>query len=164
MRPLPIKLRTLEPPLVECTDCGRCCTYVGVGINAPTSTRFAGDVLWYLYHQGVFVYADGEGEWSVHFEARCRNLQGDLRCAIYGERPQICRGFDNRDCEVNDPGHGSLTFREPAEFLAWLRQRRPRLLARLEAGFVPTALRSRRAGAGRTEIVRRGTAARRART
>ena len=31
---------------VECTECGKCCTYVGVGINAPTSPRYASDVLW----------------------------------------------------------------------------------------------------------------------
>jgi Fe-S oxidoreductase len=44
----------LAPPLVRCTECGRCCTYVGVGINPPTSARHATDVLWYLYHEGVY--------------------------------------------------------------------------------------------------------------
>ena len=78
---IPLPMLALDRPLVECTDCGRCCTYVGVGINAPTSPRYATDVLWYLYHQGVYVYVDGEREWSVHFEARCKNLGADLRCA-----------------------------------------------------------------------------------
>jgi Fe-S-cluster containining protein len=153
-----------ERPLVECTECGRCCTYVGVGINAPTSARFASDVLWYLYHEGVYVYRDGTGEWSVHFEARCRNLRDDLLCGIYAERPHICRGFDDRICEVNAPARNSLTFREPAEFLAWLRQAKPRVHARLEAGYVPERLRARRRpAAGRAELIRRGTAARRSR-
>jgi Fe-S-cluster containining protein len=134
--PLPL-LRPANPPLVECTECGRCCTYVGVGINAPTSARLATDVLWYLYHEQVYVYVDGDGDWSVLFETRCRKLGADLRCGIYAERPHICRSFDNRSCEVNDPGHDTLTFRAPAEFLAWLEKARPRLYARVRAGFVP---------------------------
>ena len=119
---------------------------MGVGINPPTSPRYATDVLWYLYHEGVYVYVDGEGEWSVHFEARCRNLGPDLRCGVYVDRPHICRTFDNRTCEVNDPVHDSLTFREPAEFLEWLREAKPRLYAKIEKGFVPKALRPRRGG------------------
>jgi hypothetical protein len=139
---VPLRVVAQPSPLVECTECGRCCTYVGVGVNAPTSARYATDILWYLYHEGVYVYVDGDGEWSVHFEARCRNLGADLLCRIYPHRPHICRGFDNRTCEVNDPAHDSLTFREPAGFLAWLGASRPRLLARIEKQFLPEALRS----------------------
>src|SRR5512140_2516925 len=73
-----IKLPVLgEERAVECTECGRCCTYVGIGRNPPTRRRHATDVRWYLYHAGVYVYVDGGGEWSVHFEARCRNLGDD---------------------------------------------------------------------------------------
>ena len=127
--------------LVECTKCAKCCTYVGVGINAPTTARYATDILWYLYHEKVYVYLDGDAEWSVHFEARCRNLGDDLLCRVYEERPHICRGFDNTSCEVNDRDHAAITFREPAEFLAWLRRRKPRLYERIERRFVPGALR-----------------------
>jgi uncharacterized protein len=147
---------------VECTECGRCCTYVGIGVNPPTSPRHATDVLWYLYHEGVYVYVDGAGEWSVHFEARCRHLGDDLLCRIYVDRPHICRGFDSRECEVNDRTHASLTFREPAEFLAWLQERRPRLYTKLARGFVPQSLRP---GAGgeraRIRSVARASAGRR---
>jgi Fe-S-cluster containining protein len=155
----------LDRPLVECTDCGRCCTYVGVGINPPTSPRYATDVLWYLYHHGVYVYVDGEGEWSVHFEARCRHLGPDLRCGVYVDRPHICRTFDNRTCEVNDPVHDSLTFREPLEFLEWLRETKPRLYAKIEKGHVPKALRPREEATARTaRAARRRAVARKART
>jgi Fe-S-cluster containining protein len=146
---IPLPVVAPARPLVECTDCGRCCTYVGVGINAPTTPRYATDVLWYLYHEGVYVYVDGEGEWSVHFEARCRNLGADLRCGVYPDRPHICRTFDNRTCEVNDPVQDSLTFRAPDEFLGWLRGRKPRLLAKIEKGYVPRALRPREAATPR---------------
>ena len=77
----------------------------------------------------------------MHFEARCRNLGPDLRCAVYVDRPHICRTFDNRTCEVNDPVHDSLTFREPSEFLEWLRDVKPRLHAKIGKGYVPKALR-----------------------
>lgn len=159
--PLPVLRDT--PRLVECTECGRCCTYVGVGINPPTTPRLASDVLWYLYHAQVYVYVDGDGEWSVLFETRCRNLGAELRCGIYAERPHICRSFDNRGCEVNDPGHATLTFREPVEFLDWLRSTQPRLHARIAKGFVPELAPTRRAAAARVARVR-GAVACKART
>jgi Fe-S-cluster containining protein len=134
---IPLPVLSQAPPLVECTECARCCTYVAVGINAPTTPRLATDVLWYLYHESVYVYRDDDGEWSVVFETRCRNLGVDRRCGVYAERPHICRGFDNRSCEVNAPSEKALTFREPAEFLDWLQKARPRLHERIEAGFVP---------------------------
>jgi len=130
-----------DPPLVTCTECGRCCTYVGIGINTPTTPRYATDILWYLYHEKVYVYVDGDGEWSVHFEARCKNLGDDLLCGVYESRPHICRAFDNETCEVNDREHESLTFREPAEFLGWLKAKKPRLFARIEKRFIPPTLR-----------------------
>ncbi len=110
---------------------------MGVGINAPTTPRLATDVLWYLYHENVSVYRDEQGEWSVLFETRCRNLRDDLLCAVYDERPHICRGFDNTECDVNAPGARALTFREPAEFLRWLEAKRPRVHAKLEGRFTP---------------------------
>ena len=151
--PIPLPVLRQTPPLVECTECARCCTYVAVGINDPTTPRLATDVLWYLYHESVYVYADDDGEWSVVFEARCRNLGEDRRCGIYADRPHICRGFDNRSCEVNAPSDAALSFHEPAQFLAWLERKRPRLFARIEPGFVPERLRpkprARTARAGR---------------
>ncbi len=147
MSRIPLSVVQETKPLVECTSCGRCCTYVGVGIHPPSRPRWATDILWYLYHEHVYVYVDGTGEWSVHFETRCRQLGPDLRCAVYGERPHICRGFDNRTCEVNEPGTGTLTFREPAAFLEWLRRTKPGVYARVAAGFLPTPLRPEKAEA-----------------
>jgi Fe-S-cluster containining protein len=137
-------------PLVECVECGKCCTYVGVGINAPSRPRWATDILWYLYHEGVYVYRDGAGEWSVHFETRCRNLGEDLLCRVYVDRPHICRGFDNRTCEVNDQTHEALTFNAAGEFLDWLRANKPRVYAKIEKGYVPKALRAPAPRARRT--------------
>lgn len=128
----------LERPLTVCTVCGKCCTYVSVGVNAPNSIRHATNMLWYLYHQNVSVYRDGEGEWSVVFETRCRNLQPDLMCSVYEHRPEICRNFDNKTCEINDP-EGGLSINTPEQLMDYLRQRRPRLFEKIEARFVPPA-------------------------
>ena len=137
--PSPIPLPLAPSILVPCTRCAKCCTYVGVGINAPHSLRYATDVLWYLYHENVSVQRDDQGEWTVYFETRCRNLQDDLLCGVYESRPMVCREFDNTTCEVNAPGGGQV-FSEPAQFLDWLRARRPRLYAKLARKYVPPAL------------------------
>jgi putative zinc- or iron-chelating protein len=140
VKPLPV-LPSAGQGLVPCTECGRCCTYVAVGINAPTTPRYATDILWYLYHEAVSVFRDADGEWAVLFETRCRNLQDDLRCAVYAERPHICRAFDNTGCEVNAPG-GMQVFRHPAEFLSYLERKRPKLYRTVSRKYVPPALSS----------------------
>ena len=131
--PLPLRVlpATKPDPPIHCVQCGRCCTYVAVGVNPPRTLRFATDVLWYLYHPSVSVHMDADGHWSVVFESRCRNLDDDLHCAVYEKRPHICRGFDETGCEVNAPDHRDRVFEAPAQFLAYMREAHPRLHARL---------------------------------
>jgi len=121
---------------VSCTSCAKCCTYVGVGINTPDNVRYATDVLWYLYHQNVSVYRDSDGEWSIIFETRCKNLQDDLLCGVYENRPLVCREFEDTTCEVNAP-NGGRAFTEPAQFLDWLKATKPGLHQRISNKFVP---------------------------
>jgi len=141
VKPLPLPLAPTEAkPLVPCLQCAKCCTYVAVGINAPTKPRYATDILWYLYHEKVSVYLDGDGEWCVMFESRCRNLADDLLCRVYEERPHICRSFDNTTCDVNSTEGEAITFREPGPFLDWLKAKRPRVFRQIEKRFVPPSL------------------------
>ena len=123
---------------IPCLECGRCCMYVAVGINTPKTLRYATDVLWYLYHEKVSVLLDGDGEWSVVFETRCRNLQPDLKCATYLTRPEICREYDDAVCEVNDPDAAARTFTAPDEFLEFLKTWRPKVYKQVAAGFLPS--------------------------
>jgi Fe-S-cluster containining protein len=113
---------------------------VAVGINAPTKPRYATDILWYLYHEKVKVYLDGDGEWCVMFESRCRNLGDDLLCAVYEDRPHICRAFDNKTCDVNSTEGEAITFIEPRQFLDWLEKKRPRIYRQIHKRFIPPAL------------------------
>ncbi len=140
--PLPVLPKPAAPgQLVPCLECGYCCTYLAVGINTPSTPRFATDVLWYLYHERVSVHRDVDGEWSVVFETRCRNLQADFKCSIYAQRPHICRRFDETGCEVNAPDQRDRVFHSAAEFLAYLRGWKPRTFARMQKQFVPDAYR-----------------------
>jgi Fe-S-cluster containining protein len=95
-------------------------------------------VLWYLYHENVSVQRDDAGEWTVNFEARCKNLQDDLLCGVYESRPVVCREFDNQTCEVNSPAGGQV-FTEPAQFLDWLRAKQPRLYQKIARKYLPPA-------------------------
>ncbi len=122
---------------VSCTVCALCCTYVAIEINPPNSVPRATELLWYLYHEGVSLY-ENDGEWMVQFETRCMNLLEDNRCGVYETRPHICREYSEKECEVNTEDDGQ-TFYEPATFMAYLAHRRPRLHAKVAAGFAPPA-------------------------
>jgi len=124
---------------VPCNLCGLCCTYVTAPIDPPTTVARANRILWFLYHERVAVYWDREEDWLVQFETRCRFFTAARTCAIYAQRPQTCRDFDARECEINAPDEGD-TFHEPWAFLEWLRRRRPALHRKLLAsGKVPSA-------------------------
>jgi uncharacterized protein len=125
------------PGRVSCLQCAKCCTYVAVGINAPTTSKLATEILWHLYHRGVSVCRDEAGEWYVQFEARCKNLGTGNLCEVYLTRPHICRDYDDQSCEVNAPQVGLIEFREPQPFLEYLRAKRPRIYKAVAAKYVP---------------------------
>jgi len=113
------------PKQVPCLSCGLCCSYVCVDIDGPNTLRGATTMLWYIYHEQVSVYTDGV-DWMVQFDTRCRHLQEDNRCRIYETRPQICREFDETECEVNADDVGT-TFTNAPDLLAYLAQHHKRI-------------------------------------
>ena len=122
---------------VSCLQCAKCCTYVSVGINGPTTAKLATEILWHLYHQGVSVSRDEAGEWFVQFEARCKNLGEGNLCAVYLNRPHICRDYDDQGCEVNAPQAELVEFKEPKQFLEYLKEKRPRVYQAISKEHVP---------------------------
>lgn len=136
---LPVLQEPLVPGRVSCLQCARCCTYVAVGINAPTTPKLATEILWHLYHQGVSVCRDEAGEWYVQFEARCKNLGPGNMCEVYLNRPHICRAYDDQTCEVNAPQIDLIEFKEPSHFLEYLREKRPKVFKAIEHKYVPLA-------------------------
>ncbi len=136
---LPVLAEAPAPSRVSCLQCARCCTYVAVGINAPTTPKLATEILWHLYHQGVTVCRDDAGEWYVQFEARCKNLGPGNMCEVYLNRPHICRAYDDQTCEVNAPQIDLIEFKEPSQFLDYLRAKRPRVFKAIQHKYVPLA-------------------------
>jgi len=136
---LPVLQEAPAPGRVSCLQCAKCCTYVAVGINAPTTPKLATEILWHLYHQGVSVCRDEAGEWYVQFEARCKNLGPGNLCEVYLNRPHICRAYDDEACEVNAPQIGLIEFKEPRQFLEYLAQKRPKVFKAIEHKYVPAA-------------------------
>lgn len=132
-RSLPVL--TPERTQVPCLSCGLCCSYIALEIDDPSTLRGATDILWYLYHQGVAIYFDGD-EWMVQLDTRCRHLQDDNRCAIYETRPQICREFDEKACEVNAEDVG-VTFHSAREFLGYLAQHHKRIHTLVQKRYTP---------------------------
>jgi Fe-S-cluster containining protein len=125
-----------ERQAVGCLTCGLCCTYIAVAIDGPRSAKAASEILWHLYHDGVSIYRDGDNEWMVQFESRCRHLLDDNKCAIYERRPHICREYSEESCEVNADGVG-LTFYAPDEFLSYLEQKHRRIYNAIVDTHVP---------------------------
>jgi Fe-S-cluster containining protein len=121
---------------VGCLTCGLCCTYIAVGIDGPKSAKAASEILWHLYHEGVSIYQDGDDEWMVQFESRCRHLRDDNKCGIYEKRPHICREYSEVSCEVNAEGTG-ITFYAPDEFLDYLALKHKRVYRAISATHVP---------------------------
>jgi Fe-S-cluster containining protein len=123
---------------VPCLTCGLCCTYVAVEISAPDTVNGATEILWHLYHEGVSVYRDGEDTWTVQFETRCKHLASDNKCAIYEQRPPICRSYAAETCEVNAQDEGR-TFYDAADFLGYLEKRSKRVYASVARKYLPGA-------------------------
>ena len=134
---LPVLQETPVPGHVSCLQCAKCCTYVAVGINAPTTPKLATEILWHLYHRGVSVCRDEAGEWYVQFEARCKNLGTGNMCEVYLTRPHICRDYDDQSCEVNAPQKDLIEFKEPQVFLEYLRAKRPKVYKAIATQYVP---------------------------
>jgi Fe-S-cluster containining protein len=111
---------------VGCLTCALCCSYIAVEIDGPDSVKSATEILWHLYHHQVSVYRDNDDDWVVQFETRCRHLLPDNRCAIYENRPHICREYADDSCEVNADDEGT-TFYTPQDFLGYLERTSPRI-------------------------------------
>ncbi len=117
-----------QPSRNLCADCGaKCCRYVAIEIDRPTGKRDYDHIRWYLLHEGIHVFVDEEGGWYVEFRAPCTALQPSHACAIYEDRPRICRRHGNTEADCEHVADGS-PFREyftsAEQFERWLTRRR----------------------------------------
>jgi len=84
----------------HCNQCGRCCSYFCVEVDAPESMSDIDDYVWILAHQDVAIHVEGDS-WSLMVKSKCRYLYKKGHCKIYDRRPRICRGHEPGLCEFD---------------------------------------------------------------
>jgi Fe-S-cluster containining protein len=123
-----------SPPCHRCT--ARCCKYVALEIDRPTTPKDYDQVRWFLLHEGIVVWVQ-EGDWYLEMQSRCRHLQPDNSCGIYETRPDLCREYGLPElggpCEFfSDGTEYELYFDSAEKFEAWMKVEMARRARRLE--------------------------------
>jgi len=108
----------------RCETCkGLCCRYFCFQIDEPDDYEEFEDVRWYLYHEGVSVHIDEDGDWFIQIANPCNALDENYRCTVYEDRPLICRGYSTENCEVLDDDYGyQEEFTAPEQLAAHARK------------------------------------------
>lgn len=105
-------------------ECGaRCCRYITVQLPAPKTKVDLEELSWFLAHENISVYVEGR-RWHLEVRTPCRYLTEDNLCAIYQDRPGVCRDYDPETCEYPDRPVHEKHFDTREEFEAWRDQRR----------------------------------------
>ena len=106
-----------------CKQCGaKCCEYFCFEIDEPDDYEEFEDVRWYLCHKGVTVHVD-DGDWYIAMDNRCNNLTPDNQCAIYDDRPLICRTYAQENCDFTGGDYGyDEFFQSPQELMDYARK------------------------------------------
>lgn len=76
---------------MACTRCGKCCRTYAIAMHRDE------DYGRFLAYHGLCLRAREGGGMEVYGESKCRHLKSDAkgryRCAIYDDRPKICRDW-----------------------------------------------------------------------
>lgn len=92
-----------------------CCTYISVHIDTPTTKVDFDELEWFVAHENISVYKDDENSWIVEVMTPCKNLK-DNKCAVYENRPTVCRNYDPENCTHNSEEIPTkILFRNPED-------------------------------------------------
>ncbi|HPD28789.1 MAG TPA: YkgJ family cysteine cluster protein [Phycisphaerae bacterium] len=118
-----MKPPTVPPSTDLCGKCvGLCCRYFALAIDKPETRRDFEDIRWYLLHEDTAVFVE-EGQWYLQINRKCRALMPDNRCAIYEERPPICRSYKTHNCDWHgDQYEYERVFVDPDDMTAYARE------------------------------------------
>jgi len=109
----------LPPDVNLCQYCSaKCCRYLAIQIDEPTTGRQFDYLVWFLLHEGVAVFMERK-RWFVLFRTTCKELLHDGRCGIYEERPKICRRYSTKRCEYEDDWVYEKLFELPQQVLEY---------------------------------------------
>lgn len=133
MPPTKPKRDELPPGADLCSYCtGKCCRYIALPIETPTTWSDFDSIRWYLSHDDISVFVES-GVWYVMVHRNCRHLRPDHRCGIYEHRPQVCRDHKIDDCEYEDDYNYERLFETDDQIWEYAE-------AVLEPGAVPPAV------------------------
>ena len=105
----------LKPGECLCDHCvGKCCRYFSLPIDTPTTWDDFDAIRWYVAHGQTIVYVD-KGTWHLLVLTECQYLLPDYRCAIYGDRPKICREYATDECEFDENWIFEKVFERPEQ-------------------------------------------------
>lgn len=106
----------LRPGESLCDHCtGKCCRYFSLPLpRTPRTWDDFDEIRWYLAHGQTLVYVDS-GTWYLLVSSRCDYLLPDHRCAIYHDRPKICREYTTAECEYDDNWSFDKVFETPEQ-------------------------------------------------
>lgn len=113
-------------PETKCNYCtnSKCCTYITQQIPVPRSKQDFDHLLWQISHKNVTIYKDEDG-WFLLVDNPCLHLMPGGLCAIYEQRPQVCREYSNDFCEYDEPADKSfeLNFTSYDQLLKYCKKR-----------------------------------------
>ena len=122
--------------ITPCTECGKCCTTWAIEIDEPNKRQARHRLmLWYLYHERISPSATTGTWWAGAVRDTLSQPTSPSCTAACTPCVRTSAGTSSeKDCEVNSGDDGE-TYRTPAEFLEHMRLKRPRIHAKLAAGF-----------------------------
>lgn len=98
-----------------CDHCtGKCCRYISLPIKDPETWDDFDEFRWFLSHGQVLIYVE-KGTWYILFMSKCQYLLKDHRCAIYFDRPKICREYTTDNCEYDQEWGFEKVFEAPEQ-------------------------------------------------
>ena len=113
-------------PENKCSYCPgtKCCQYITQQLDTPRKKVDFQLMLWQISHKNVEFYKDEDG-WFLMFITPCEHVMNDGKCAIYQQRPDICRDYENDYCEYDASAEEcfELYFNSYAELLTYCKQR-----------------------------------------
>lgn len=106
------------------------CRYVNIMMNYPTKRGGIDTFLWYIYHGDAQVYIGKDGEWYLLVPSSCVHLTKGNRCKLEGRQPDYCTQHGHlKATDIHDVA--KHVFTNEVELLTYLKERRPKLFARL---------------------------------
>lgn len=107
--------------LDKCDGCpGLCCNGLEESIIRPRTKQEYIDVRWQLHFENINIFIRNKRWYQLTLGA-CQYLGDDYFCAIYEDRPPVCRDHKPPECER----YGDIfdiIFRTPEDFDRWVKK------------------------------------------